>query len=67
VLVLNALRPEPHPTHYSVSQALAVIAELRPRRAFLVHMTHNIEHASTSAELPPGVELAYDGLEIEVR
>jgi phosphoribosyl 1,2-cyclic phosphate phosphodiesterase len=67
VLVLNALRPEPHPTHYSLSQALAVIAELRPRRAFLVHMTHNVEHAATSAELPPGVELAYDGLEIEVR
>lgn len=66
VLVLNALRPEPHPTHYSVSEALAVIAELRPRRAFLVHMTHNIEHGATSAQLPPGVELAYDGLEIEV-
>lgn len=64
VLVLNALRYEPHPTHFSVEQAVAVIAELRPRRAYLVHMTHGIDHATTNALLPPGVELAYDGLEI---
>jgi len=66
VLVLNALRHEPHPTHLSVNQALAVIAALRPRRALLVHMTHDIDHASVSAALPAGVELAYDGLVIEV-
>lgn len=67
VLVLNALRQEPHPTHYSIDQALAVIAELRPRRAYLVHMTHNVEHVTTSAVLPSGVALAYDGLEVTVR
>ncbi|NNJ10417.1 MBL fold metallo-hydrolase [Chloroflexales bacterium ZM16-3] len=66
VLVLNALRYKPHPTHFSLSQALAVIADLRPRRAFLVHMTHAFDHAAASAELPPGVEFAYDGLEIHV-
>jgi phosphoribosyl 1,2-cyclic phosphate phosphodiesterase len=66
VLVLNALRYEPHPTHFSLAQALDVIAELRPRRAFLVHMTHAFDHAVASAQLPPGVEFAYDGLEINV-
>ncbi|NTW01840.1 MAG: MBL fold metallo-hydrolase [Oscillochloris sp.] len=66
VLVLNALRYEPHPTHFSLMQALAVIAELRPRRAFLVHMTHVFDHATASAQLPPGVAFAYDGLEISV-
>jgi len=66
VLVLNALRFEPHPTHLSLDQALAVIADLRPRRALLVHMTHSFDHATVSAQLPSGVELAYDGLEVEV-
>ncbi|MBX0327693.1 MBL fold metallo-hydrolase [Oscillochloris sp. ZM17-4] len=66
VLVLNALRYEPHPTHLSLSEALAVIADLRPRRAFLVHMTHAFDHASAGAALPPGVAFAYDGLEINV-
>jgi phosphoribosyl 1,2-cyclic phosphate phosphodiesterase len=65
VLVLNCLRYEPHPTHFSLSEAVAVIAELRPRRAFLVHMTHAFDHASAGADLPPGVEFAYDGLEIQ--
>jgi phosphoribosyl 1,2-cyclic phosphate phosphodiesterase len=66
VLVLNALRRDPHPTHFSIGQALDVIAELRPRRAYLVHMNHSVEHVSTQAELPPGVFLAYDGLEVTV-
>ena len=66
VLVLNALRYEPHPTHYSVAQALDVIAALRPRQAFFVHMTHDIEHAAASRQLPPGVAFAYDGLEVTV-
>ncbi len=66
VLVLNALRFEPHPTHFTLDQALAVIADLQPRRAFLVHMTHNIDHATVNEQLPQGVELAYDGLQIEI-
>lgn len=67
VLVINALRYEPHPTHFTVDEALEVIAGLQPRRAFLVHMTHAINHSTDSSRLPPGVEFAYDGLEIEVR
>jgi phosphoribosyl 1,2-cyclic phosphate phosphodiesterase len=66
VLVLNALRYEPHPTHYTVDQALEIVAALRPRRAYFVHMTHAIEHAAASSQLPPGVEFAYDGLEVTV-
>jgi phosphoribosyl 1,2-cyclic phosphate phosphodiesterase len=65
-LVLDALRDRPHPTHFSVSEALAVIAKVAPRRAFLTHMTHDLGHAATSAGLPAGVELAYDGLVLDV-
>jgi phosphoribosyl 1,2-cyclic phosphate phosphodiesterase len=66
VLVLNALRFKPHPTHFSLDEALKVVAELAPRRAFFVHMTHHFDHTTINAKLPCGVELAYDGLEVEV-
>lgn len=66
LLVLNTLRREPHPTHLSLSQSLEVIAELQPLRALLVHMTHDLDHAATSADLPSGVQLAYDGLTVEL-
>lgn len=66
VLVLNALRPAPHPTHFSVDQARALIEELQPQRAFLVHMTHDIDHAATNGTFPDTIRLAYDGLTVEV-
>ena len=66
-LVIDALRDRPHVTHFSVDQALAVIAQLRPQRAYMTHMTHDLGHAATCARLPPGVELAYDGLVLDVR
>jgi len=66
VLVLNALRPAPHPTHFSVDQARALIDELQPRRAFLVHMTHDLDHEATNVTFPDHVRLAYDGLIVEV-
>jgi phosphoribosyl 1,2-cyclic phosphate phosphodiesterase len=62
VLVLDALRPKPHPGHFSVEQALAVIERLRPRRAYLTHMSHELEHEATNGRLPEGVQLAYDGM-----
>lgn len=64
-LVINALRERPHPTHLSVEDALAIIDKLKPRQAFLTHISHELGHAAGSALLPPGVELAYDGLVIE--
>jgi phosphoribosyl 1,2-cyclic phosphate phosphodiesterase len=66
VLVLNALRFTPHPTHFNLEQALAVIADLRPRRAFLVHTNHAFDYQTVNATLPPNVALAHDGLDITI-
>jgi phosphoribosyl 1,2-cyclic phosphate phosphodiesterase len=64
VLVIDALRDKPHPTHFSVGQALEVVARVRPQQAYLTHISHMLDHDATNARLPPGVELAYDGLRI---
>ena len=64
-LVLGALRRRPHPTHFTVEQALEVVETLKPRRTYLTHIAHDLEHEATSAALPAGVWLAYDGLIIE--
>jgi phosphoribosyl 1,2-cyclic phosphate phosphodiesterase len=65
VLILDALRYEPHPTHFSLAEALAVVAELKPRRTFLTHLSHSFDHGPTQARLPSQVALAYDGLALE--
>jgi phosphoribosyl 1,2-cyclic phosphate phosphodiesterase len=65
VLVLDALRPRPHPGHLSLDEALEVIRRLKPTQAYLTHMTHELEHEATNRQLPPRVELAYDGLRFE--
>ena len=62
VLVLDALRPQPHPGHFSVDQALDVVTRLRPAKAYFTHMGHELDHETTNRALPVGVELAYDGL-----
>lgn len=66
VLFLDALRHKPHPTHQTVAQALAYVEELKPRRAFFTHISHDLAHARTEEQFPPHVRLAYDGLEITV-
>jgi phosphoribosyl 1,2-cyclic phosphate phosphodiesterase len=66
VLVLDALRRKPHPTHFSLAEAIVVAQELCPRRTYLTHLTHDISHREISAQLPPGIKLGYDGLEIYV-
>jgi phosphoribosyl 1,2-cyclic phosphate phosphodiesterase len=66
VLVIDALRDRPHPTHFSVAEALGVVARLRPERTYFTHICHDLPHAATCARLPPGVELAYDGLVLEM-
>lgn len=66
VLVIDALRHRPHPTHFTVAQALDAIARLRPRQAWLTHICHDLPHAETNRALPPGVALAYDGLALDV-
>jgi len=65
-LVLDALRDKPHTTHFTVAEALEVVRRLAPRRAYLTHMTHDLGHQATNERLPAGVQLAYDGLVLEV-
>lgn len=64
-LVLGALRPKPHNSHLSLSEALDVIDYVKPQRALLTHISHDMGlHAETNPTLPNGVELAYDGLTV---
>jgi phosphoribosyl 1,2-cyclic phosphate phosphodiesterase len=62
VFIVDALRPRPHPGHFGLDEALEVIDRVKPERAYLTHMSHELEHEATNRRLPPGVELAYDGL-----
>ena len=62
VLILDALRFKPHPGHFCVEEALEVIEKLKPEKAYLTHISHDIDYETTSRMLPPNVELAYDGL-----
>jgi len=67
-IVLNALRREPHISHFSLGQAVEVLENLGPRRAYLTHISHQLgRHREVEAELPPRIRLAYDGLKIEVQ
>jgi phosphoribosyl 1,2-cyclic phosphate phosphodiesterase len=66
VLILDALRHKPHPSHSTVEQSLAWVNRLKPERAFFTHIAHELGHESTNATLPPQVRLAYDGLSLEV-
>ena len=65
LLVLDATRYQPHSKHYGLSQAIKVIEELKPEKAILTHLSHAFEHDNVNKELPPGIELAYDGMIIE--
>lgn len=64
-LILDGLRQEPHSTHFTIAQAIEVADSLGVERTLLTHMTHSVDYAETSANLPKHVALAYDGLEIE--
>ena len=67
VLVMNALRPKPHPSHQSIAEAIEHVGMLAPKQACFVHMSHHVGlHAEASEKLPPHVCLAYDGMAIEL-
>ncbi len=66
VLILDALRPRPHPTHFSLPEAIEVAERLAPRRTFFTHMCHDLAHGPTNAGLPAGMALAHDGLRLEL-
>lgn len=66
IMVIDALRDKPHTTHFTVAEALEVVERVGPKRAYLTHMSHDLAHAATNARLPHPVELAYDGLVLDV-
>ena len=66
LLMLDAVRREPHETHFHLDAALETIARLQPKRTLLTHLSHDYDYAATNAALPPGVELAYDGQTVDL-
>ncbi len=65
ILFLDALRHRPHPTHSSVANSLRLVEELKPRRAFFTHISHDLPHEATNQAFPEHVRLAHDGLKLE--
>jgi phosphoribosyl 1,2-cyclic phosphate phosphodiesterase len=66
LLIIDALRFRPHPTHLHVEKTLNYIEALQPQRALLTHMSHDIKHSEASQQLPQNVELAFDEMVIEL-
>jgi phosphoribosyl 1,2-cyclic phosphate phosphodiesterase len=65
LLILDALRREPHYSHSHLDKSIAFVDLLKPRRAYFTHMGHGIDHDPTEADLPPNIRLAYDGLQLD--
>lgn len=66
LMILDTLRRSPHPTHFSLSQSLVVLKRINARQSCLTHIGHELDHCRTNAELPAGISLAHDGLEINL-
>ncbi len=66
VLIVNALRRTPHPTHMNLEQALTAVRRISPRQAYFTHICHELDHAETNASLPPDAQLGHDGLVIDL-
>ncbi len=65
VLALDCLWDAPHSTHLSFDQAVAYALRIKAKRTYLIHLTHDLDHAETGSRLPPGIHVAYDGLTLE--
>jgi phosphoribosyl 1,2-cyclic phosphate phosphodiesterase len=65
VLILDALRHDPHPSHSHLDKSIAIVEQLKPKRAFFTHMSHDLDHEATNATLPSNIRLAYDGQQIK--
>ncbi len=66
-LVIDGLRIKAHPTHFNITQAVAMARKIGARKTWLTHLSHEIDHQRHEQELPPGIALAYDGLQIEIQ
>lgn len=64
ILILDALRREPHPSHSHLANSVDLVEKIAPRRAYFTHISHDLEHEATNAALPANVRLAYDGLQL---
>ena len=65
-VIIDALRHRSHSTHFSVTEAVDAVRRMRAERAYLTHISHDLGHIATNAQLPAGIELAYDGLVVEI-
>jgi len=65
-LILDALRKRPHPTHFSVDEAVAAAQRIGAKETYFTHIAHELPHAATNAELPAGMALGYDGLRLHL-
>ena len=66
VLIVNALRRAPHPTHFNIEQAVELSQRVKPRKTYFTHITHDINNDKINKTLPANIELAYDGLELKL-
>ena len=64
VVILDALRPQPHPSHATIAESLGWVERIAPRQAWFTHMSHEVDHEATEQSFPAGVRLSYDGLRI---
>ena len=64
VMIVDALRPTPHPTHFSTSEALGAISDAEAAEGWLTHLGHEVAHSELEGSLPHGVKVAWDGLRI---
>ena len=66
VLILGALRDRPHPTHFTIDDAVREALKIKAKKTYLIHMSHEVGHKSLLKRLPPGIEPAFDGLKLEL-
>jgi len=66
VMILDCLRYRPHPAHLNVEQSLAYLSQIKAKQSYLIHLCHDVDHATLEASLPADVRISYDGLELGV-